>query len=90
MRQLDYIEKMVETELKKIQNITPETYILKRCPICHSETLESGHKGTHYHYYQALYHLKLRNVPQRAFCIQCTYQMLGEKVETVSKLELVE
>ena len=86
--QEEQIINMVEKQLRSIRTIKPEEYNIKKCPLCRSETLEAKHSGEAYKYRQGLYHIKIKDVPLKAYCTLCHYQEVGENVTVeLEKLE---
>lgn len=78
----------VEKQLRTIRTTKPEEFNIKKCPLCRSEALEAKHTGDVYKYRQGLYHIKIKDVPLKAYCTLCHYQEVGENVTVeLEKLE---
>lgn len=78
----------VEKQLRTIRTTKPEEFNIKKCPLCRSEALEAKHTGDVYKYRQGLYHIKIKDVPLKAYCTICHYQEVGENVTV--ELEKIE
>ncbi len=78
----------VEKQLRSIRITNTEKLDQKKCPQCRSETLEANHTGDVYKYHQGLYHIKIRDVPLKAYCNICHYQEVGENI--IIELEKLE
>ena len=86
----DELINAVEKQLRSIRTTKPEELDLKKCPQCRSDTLEAKHKGEAYKYRQGLYHIKIKDVPLKAYCTLCHYQEIGETVNNeLDKLQKI-
>jgi len=79
------ITQYIEKERNKLRTINPEPLETKRCPLCRSETLETGCYGFVYRYQQGLFHLELKDIPLYACCAQCGHEILDTKAYPILK-----